>query len=605
MRIYSLLLLMAFASTAMEAKPSVRYHLSMPNPSTHLLEVELTYGNLQAGEQTLDLLLPVWRPGRYMVMDFASGVVSFSAADGRGKPLLWSKIEKSKWRIETNGSSTVTARYTVYADEFGLRTRGLNDGHAFLDGTSAFMYAEKYRHLPLTLTVLPYKNWHVTTGLEGDGKDFTAPDYDYLVDCPVEVGNQKDFKFEVGGIPHILSIYGEGNWNADTLIRDIEKIVRTERNFWGEFPYKKYVFLIHCSPVLGGGTEHINSCVIGTRPFVFRNPDFYHGFLSVVAHEYFHTWNVKQLRPKGMHPYDYTKENYSRELWIAEGTTSYYDDLMMLRAGFQSADKYADGVAGRIQGDRQRPGNAVQPLSEASFDAWVKYWRGNEQAFNTESDYYGKGASVSMLLDLGIRRTSGNKSSLDDVMRKMYSRFPLSGPGYTLDDFRGASEECAGGKMDQFFDDYVYGTKDLPWEEYVGYAGLRVVRKDSTAKPWIGLGTNDAGEKTKVTFVVAGSPAEDAGLNLGDELLALNGLRIRSYDLRERIGDLAPGDSLTLHVFRDESLREFRLKVGKTPVPDYRIEKIQNPSDLQKEIYALWLKTPLSKAAAEDKTGQK
>ena len=299
-----------------------------------------------------------------MVLDFAGGVQEVEAHEGGGSTLSWSKAGKSLWRVQTNGAGSVTLRYKVYANEFNLRTRGLNDEHAFVDGSAVFMYAEQFRGLPVRLTVEPYKEWHVTTGLEGHGKEFSAPDYDYFVDCPLEIGNQHDFEFMVDDVPHVLSIFGEGNWNADTLVRDIAKIVRTEKEFWGEFPYQRYVFLLQCTPSSGGGTEHINSAAMGTRPFVFKSPDGYRGFLGLVSHEFFHTWNVKQLRPRGIHPYDYTKENYSRELWIAEGTTSYFDDLLLIPAGFKTAEKYLEDVASSIQGDRQRPGNSVHFPSE-------------------------------------------------------------------------------------------------------------------------------------------------------------------------------------------------------------------------------------------------
>ncbi len=572
-------------------QPSVHYTLGMSKPSTHLFEVEVAIDGLRSGDSTIDFILPVWRPGRYLVLDFASGVQNFNAADAGGKSLAWQKVEKSLWRVESKGSGKVTVRYTVYANEFYQRTRGLNEDHAFVDGAAVFMYVERFRNNPLSLAIDPFKNWHVTTGLEGDGRRFTAPNYDYLVDCPIEIGTQKDFPFTVEGIPHVLSIFGEGNWNADTLIRDISKIVKTEKDFWGNFPYKRYVFLVHCAPNVGGGTEHINSTIMGTSPFGFKNPDSYRGFLQLVAHEFFHTWNVKQLRPKGIHPYDYTKENYSPELWIAEGTTSYYESVMLLRSGFGTADRFLDNAASGIQGDRQRPGNKVQPLAEASFDAWVKYWRGTEQSYNLESDYYGKGANVSALLDLEIRHRSRTDHSLDEVMRAMYQRFPLSGAGYTLTDFQKVSEEFAGSKLQEFFDKYVYGTASLPWEEELGYAGLQLTARDTTRRPWIGLNTFDAGDKTRISQVIAGSPAEAAGLNIGDELLALNGYRVRTSDLPDRIGQSAEGDEVTLTVFRSDRLREYKVKIGHSTVPSYKIEKVASPTDLQQRVYQSWLRS--------------
>lgn len=587
--VFLLMLLTTLMSNA--GQTSVRYTLGMPKPSNHLFEVSVEFENLSSQEDSIDLVLPVWRPGRYLILDFAGGVERFSASDGNEHRLRWEKVEKSRWRIYTAGSRTLVARYTVYANEFGQRTRGLNDEHAFVDGSAVFMYCERYRRLPVILTVIPFRGWHVTTGLEGRGTEFSAPNYDYFIDCPMEIGTQKDFTFDVDGTPHVLSIFGEGDWNADTLIRDIRTIVHTEKEFWGEFPYHRYVFLLHCTPAEGGGTEHLNSTIMGTGPYVFRNPESYRGFLGLVAHEFFHTWNVKQLRPRGLLPYDYTKENYSRELWVAEGTTSYYGELLLVRAGLIPSASYLDGIAGGIREDRLRPGNSIQPVSESSFDAWIKYWRGTEESYNAESDYYGKGAAVSGVLDLEIRRRSNNARSLDDVMRTMYRKFPLSGTGYTLDDYQRIAEEAAGERLGDVFRMYVYGTAPIPWEQVLSWTGLALVKADSVHKPWLGIGTSDAGDRMRVTRVIAGSPADDAGLDVGDEILALDGNRIRSSTLSDRIGEHKEGDRVKLTLFRDDHLREITVTLHLSPVQNYKVTKKPDAGDLEKRIFSSWTGT--------------
>ena len=572
-------------------QPAVHYKLGMSKPSTHIYEVEVTIDHISKEEKQVDFILPVWRPGRYMVLDFAGGVLEFSAVDAKGKNLEWHKVEKSLWRVESKGVSAVTVRYKVYANEFNLRTRGLNDEHGFVDGAAVFMYVEKYRALPVVLNVEPYKNWHVTTGLEGKGKTFKAPNYDYFVDCPLEIGTQKDFTFEVEKIPHVLSIYGNGNWNADTLTRDLTKIIKTTKELFGDFPYKRYVFLLHCAPNSGGGTEHVNSTIMGTRPFVFNNPDSYRGFLSLVSHEYFHTWNVKQFRPNGITPYDFTKENYTGELWIAEGTTSYFDEVILVRAGLKSADKHLESIASMIQSDRQRPGNKSQSLFESSFDAWVKHARGTPQAYNTETDYYDRGAAVSMLLDLEIRQRTKNTGSLDGVMKTLYRQFPLGGDGYTVLDFKNIVEKISGTDFTQFFNDYVSGTQPLPWEQTLSHCGLTVALKDSAEKPWTGLSTSDTDGRTRVTRVISGSPAYEVGLDVGDEIVSLNGMRARSSDLNDRIAELKKGDSVTLLIFRNDFLKEFKLIIANQQALNYKVYRVSSPDDLQKSIYEQWLAT--------------
>ena len=586
----SFLMVTAMASAQ---NPSIQYTLGMLKPQTHLLEVTILIRGLPGDEKEIDLSLPTWRTGRYVLFDFAGGVQGFSAVDDKNGSLAWEKTDKSTWRIHRRKAPSVTVRYLVYANETGERTRGLNDEHAFVDPASTFMYVKKYDKIPVTLKVEPFGNWHVTTGLDevkGSKNTYSAPSYEHFADCPLEVGTQKDFVFEVEGKPHVLMVYGEGNWDEKKIIPDISKLVKANKEFWGVLPYDRYIFMLHVSPTMGGGTEHINSTIMQTRPFVFKDPGAYKGFLDLVSHEYFHTWNVKQLRPAGITPYQFQNENYLRELWIAEGTTSYYGPLLLLRTGFSTAQEYTNTIAASVQGDKAKPGNREQSLSESSFDAWVKYWRGRQQAFNAESDYYDKGSDVSMLLDLEIRHRSGNKNSLDDVMRAMYKRFPL-GKGYTVDDFQTVSEEKAGSSLKKFFDSFVHGTVQLPWEESLGYAGLQLAPKDTTAKSWLGLAASDMGERTRVWRIAAGSPAEEAGMSINDEIIALNGFRVRAADLTNRIGEMKAGDKIKLTVFREERLREFDVTLRNQEIPSYRITKVKYPTELQRKIYENWLKT--------------
>ena len=574
--------------------PIVEYKLGMSKPTSHLLEVELSVRNLPSGSGGIDFLMPVWRTGRYVLFDFAGGVQEFSAVDVSGATLRWAKTDKSTWHIEKGRSNGVTIRYKVYANEFGERTRGLNEDHAFVDACGVFMYVERYRHLPLTVSVIPYQDWHVTSGLESDPHDklkVLAPNYDVLADSPIEVGHQKDFEFDVDGKKHILMIYGEANYNAETMVKDLTTIVKANKEFWGDLPYQKYVFMLHITTHGGGGTEHINSTIMQTGPGSFKTPANYQGFLGLVSHEYFHTWNVKQLRPKGILPYDYMHENYLKELWVAEGTTSYFDGLLLVRCGLSPASQMVNGLAGTVQYDRQRPGNRIQSLSESSFDAWIKFWKGGQQSFNAESDYYGKGSSVSMLLDLEIRQRSNNNHSLDDVMRALYHRFPLSGKGYTVDDLQKISEEFAGSSFKNFFDNYIHGTTPLDWETTLRYAGLDLQALDSERKPWLGAQTYDQNGKSMVHGILAGSPAYDAGIDIGDEILAINGRRVRSSELQDRIAEFKAGDKVKVTFFRDDVLRELEVTLRLQDVPSYKVVKTANPTPLQKSIYESWLKT--------------
>jgi predicted metalloprotease with PDZ domain len=523
-------------------------------------------------------------------MDFAGGVVRFDAQSADGAPLPWTKTDKSTWRVRTAGSTDLRVRYEVYADEFDLRTRGLDDEHAFVNGTAVFMYSPEYRSRPVELTVLPPAGWHVTTGLDSSAVNhFHAPDYDEFADCPLEIGSQQDFGFDVDGVPHVLSIFGGGNWDPDTLIRDIGKIVRANREFWGNLPYRRYVFLLHCVAGGGGGTEHVNSTIMGTGPFVFRNPDTYRGFLGLLSHEYFHTWNVKQIRPAALvHP-DFQKENYTEELWMAEGTTSYFDGVLLVRAGLSSRERFLEGVAHGVYDDRLRPGNGVQSLAQSGFDAWIKYWRGNREAFNEESDYYEKGAAASLVLDLEIRHATGNARSFADVMRELYMRFPRQGPGYTNADVRSLAREIGGEGMKGVFDSLVNGTGSIDWERVLAYAGLELVASDAAPGVWTGMDFSESGGRVRITRVIAGSPSYVGGLDIGDEVVAMDGVRITASGLGQRLKDFSPGGTIRLAVFRNDRLRDFTVKLEKPRVTPYRVRQMENTTPEQKAILESWL----------------
>lgn len=588
----SLAIALVVASVSFAQQVTPRYTLSMPEPWTHLFHVEVLFENLPAPGTNLELILPVWRTGRYVVFDFAGSVQEFSATDGKGDPIAWEKTDKSTWAIASAGISTVRVNYKVYADEFDMRTKGLNDRYGFVDGTALFMYAEQYRRNPLSLEVKPYGSWHVTTGLDALGNDvnrFTAPDYDHLADCPMFIGNQHDHVFMAGNKSHVLSVLGDGPYNPQDLIGDISAIVEAAKEFWGSLPYERYVFMLHLWSGGGGGTEHINSTIIQMGTFSFSSPRGREGFQSVVAHEFFHTWNVKQIRPRGISPYDYRRENYAREYWIAEGTTSYYTPVILRKAGLRSPGRTLGRLARVIKQDRDRPGHRVQSLGESSFDAWIKFWREHPQSYNSETSYYEKGSMVSLLLDLTIRHHSKNRHSLDDVMRALLKDFPRTGQGYTVEDFRQLCEEQSGVSLEAFFKDYVDGTVPLPWESVLAYAGLEVTAEKAEPTPWLGIMTRERDGASIVTGVIAGSPAYDGGINVNDELIALDGHRVRSGDLPGRIAQKSVGDTARIAVIRDNMLREFSVLLGAHTVPDYTVTAMKNPTALQKEIYEQWL----------------
>ncbi|MBW7888452.1 MAG: M61 family metallopeptidase [Bacteroidetes bacterium] len=594
----SLLFLLLVIMTTTAQHFSIEYSLSMSNPSTHLFEAAMQLNDLPSSK-TVEVKMAAWRTGRYAILDFAGMVQEFSATNEKKEILPWKKIDKETWSVEKKGAKHIIIRYNVYANEFNMRTRELNSEHAFLDPLAVFMYTEQTKNNPLQLTITPYGNWHVTTGLE-QSKDhplvFTAPNFEYFGDCPIEIGNQFDKEFFVEGKKHLISIYGEGNWNADTLVKDFTAIIKANLTFWGALPYNQYIFFLHCQPNAGGGTEHINSTVMGVRPFVFEKRSSYLNFLGLVSHEYFHTWNVKQLRPKAFAPYDFSKENYTEELWLSEGGTSYLDNLILIYAGIEKADSYLAQIPSMAANEKSRYGNSVQPLSESSFDAWIKFWRNRENALNAQSDYYGKGAQFSLLLDLELRHRSKNNTSLQKVMRTMFEQFPKT-KGFINSDFQKMCEKLSGVSLERFFKQYLYGTTPLPWKENLFYAGLELFIKDSSAKKIdAGLLLSSNNGKTIVGNVAPGSPAERAGIEINDELLALNGFRTSSVDFNERISSYKSGDTLQVVLFRNDKIKEISLTLFEFGVSEYGIKKAEHPSELQKTIYESWLQTKWSES---------
>ena len=589
------------SSPLKSAQPKIHYQLSMPKPYSHLLEVDITLSNLD-DDQYLDLLLPAWRPGRYIIFDFAEGIQEFIVSKGensknhtkKNKKLTWTKTHKATWRIETKGAKTLTVSYKVFSNDFALRTRGLNDRHAFVNGAAVFMYAEKYRHSPVTLEIHPYGDWHTTTGLDRvDNKKnlFQAPDYDYFIDCPLEVGQQQDFEFEFNNKKHYLSVAGGGNWQAPQLIERLKKVVATNYEFWGDLPYEHYTFLVHSTPNGRGATEHINSTIMGMKQFSFRTQAGYDEFTRLATHEFFHTWNVKQLRPAGIHPYDYSRENYSKLLWVAEGTTSYYTIMLMRRAGFYSTTKVFDQIVKMITEDRTRPGHRLQSLEQSSYDAWIKYWKKSEHDQNSEVSYYSKGAAVSLLLDLEIRHRSKNRGSLDSVMQQLYKQYPLRGNGFTPENFLDAVEGIGDGDYEDFFSKYVSGTAAIDFAGFLKYAGLKVAEKNiSKDKIELGISTTELNDKIFVKFIRSGSSAYDAGLNAGDELIALNGHKIQStLKLENHLKDFSPEEKIQFTLFREDELRNFEVTLRAPEAPEFTIDYLEDATELQIEIYEDWL----------------
>ncbi|MDT7690265.1 MAG: hypothetical protein QOE46_3024 [Acidobacteriota bacterium] len=581
--------------------PEIAYTVSMTRPHTHLLEVETRLRYSSSSPAAVNLVMPVWTPGSYLVREFERNVQDFAAQDATGRALAWSKVNKNTWRVEPNGARELRVRYSVYANELTVRTSELNDRHAFWNDANILMYPDGFLGAPSTLHVEPFKDWKIATGLPaapGARDTFRAENFDVLYDSPFLVGNFRVVSFEVKGVPHRVVIDGEGNYDAERVRRDVQKIVEAEAALMGEIPYHDYTFLLLLGASGGGGLEHLNSTALTYRRFGFSTADDWRGFYTLAAHEFFHLWNVKRMRPDALGPFDYTQENYTRLLWVAEGITSYYENQFVRRAGLMTDRQYLTTVAHDIQGLQNTPGRLEQSAEESSFDAWIKYYRPDENSINSSVSYYNKGAILGLLLDLEIRRRSNGARSLDDVMRALYNDFYKQGRNYTPEDFQRTAEASAGTSLEDFFRRYVRGREELDYNTALAWVGLRLdTSSDAAGRPapleaYLGATLEQTGERLTVRNVPVGTPAYEQGLNAADQIVAVDGYRATRDFLNARLSDRRPGDQLTLTVFRGDELRTFNFKLGGHASATYRIVPVAPVTDQQKRNYQSWLGAP-------------
>ena len=610
---------MAQAERSPGAAPQIAFTVSMPKPHTHLLEVEVRIkrgpGVPALAEEVL--VMPVWTPGSYLVREFERHVQDFAAIDAAGQALEWEKLNKDSWRVATKGSSDWRATYRVYANELSVRTNELNSDHAFWNNAALLMYLEGFLSSPSTLHILAPQPWKVATGLPiepGPKNTFRAANFDILYDSPVEVSDFKTLSFEVKGVPHRIVIDGEGNYDPEKLRTGVKKIVETEVELMGgEIPYHDYTFILHLRSNTGGGLEHLNSTALGYRRFGFRSAagdevnsaapnaetvPSYRGFLSLVAHEFFHLWNVKRIRPDALGPFDYTKENYTKLLWVAEGITDYYSRVILRRAGVASEKEFLIQNARAFQQLQNTPGRLEMSAEESSFDAWIKFYRPDENSINSQVSYYDKGAILGLLLDLEIRKQSKGAKSLDDVMRYLYTEFYKKNRNYTPKDFQTISEMMAGSSLEPFFAKYVRGREELDYNSALAGAGLRLDTTGgarSVEQAYLGVDVVQEEDRLIVRRVYAGSPAYEQGLNSGDQIIALDNMRANKDFFDARMAEKRPGQLVSLTIFRFDDLSMLPIKLGGRMPPAYQIVPVANPSAEQKMIYQSWLAGPAEK----------
>jgi predicted metalloprotease with PDZ domain len=604
---FILTLLLAFSAIAFAQTAPVRYTVDFDSqPATHMLHMTLEVSGMKA--PTVDVAFPAWSPGAYRITDGWRQVQEFSATDGSGAALRFEKTDKQTWRITRGKDDKVTVRYNLYSPDF-------DEEGAYMRGPSTFMYVVGKAPYPLagpvTLKLNPPAGWKTQTGMESgsEANTYQAPDYDTFIDASIVTGtNWEQTRFDYKGIPHYVVFIGKGNFKKDQITTDVQKIVAELTTMMGVIPYKKYVFFLRARAGNGsGGLEHLNSTDItfsanGTH----TNRANYRRFLFVVAHEYFHLWNVKRIRPSILGPFDYSHEQNTRNLYVSEGMTSYWAAVGLRRSGLWSQEEYYDELATQIGTLQNDAGRKMMSVELSSWDTWGS--GGN--ALNNRIDYYNKGELLGNLFDLEIRHRTQNKRNLLDVFHYLYQNNALPKPGFDEKrGFRNAVEtitrEAAPNDADfgDFFAKYVSGTEEIPWNDYLKYAGLMLEQKPAKTDPWIGINTgrnipsNFPGApptvlpegQIAVTAIHFGSPAEKAGLEVGDTLVALNGQQVNATNYADLLKAQTAGSEIPITVFRRGELKTITVKVETDPTVAFTVKEISNPDAMQKEILSTWL----------------
>ena len=568
---------------------NIKYHVSMPEPQKHLFHVTLEVKNWQ--QEQLNIRMPVWTPGSYLVREYARHVQNLSAHNGSDKKALsYVKNAKNSWLIDTSNNSTITINYQVYAYDLTVRTNHLDETHGFFTGAALFFFIPDYDKIPYQVTIeTPADEWKVTTALpivEGEANTYVAQDFDTLVDSPFEVGIQQRYDFTVEGKTHQWVMWGEGNYDIDRMIADTEKIIKVESQMFGGLPYDNYFFLLHLSAGGFGGLEHKDCCVLNYPRFAFKKKDKYNRFMQLVAHEFFHLWNVKRIRPLGLEKFDYEEENYTTSLWFCEGSTSYYDLILPLRAGIYDRKEFLKLLSKEISLFLNIGGRTIQPLGESSFDAWIKLYRRDSYSNNNQISYYLKGELVTLLLDLMIRNKTNNDRCYDDVMRSMWSKFGKDEIGFTDQQLIDEIETIANCDLEEFFQLYLHTTTELPFNEYFEPFGLVLEAKsEDDPKPYLGIKV----KQQNVTFVDAQSPAAQVGICAGDELLAIDNYKVNSDNLNDRLDNYQEGNTIKLAFFHQEELRIEHVTLAKPQPSGYELKVMSNVTPEQEENLNKWL----------------
>lgn len=599
---------------------NIQYTVNLFNPHAHIFKVTLDINSPDKAGQLLSL--PAWIPGSYMIRDFAKNIINIKAISNN-KPIKLEKLDKSTWKAEAT-SSPITIEYEVYAWDLSVRSAHYDMTHAFFNGTSLFLMPHGFENEGLNLNIVnstdtKFSNWSVTTSLSKKNIDkksfgiYQANNYDDLIDHPVEIGTHSEFSFTVENKPHRMALTGIHRANNKRLINDLTSICQTHCTLFGELPkLDEYIFLVMVTGDGYGGLEHRSSTSLmcsrddlplHTQP---KEPDEkYRNFLGLCSHEYFHTWNIKRIKPEVFLPYDLTTESYTRQLWAFEGITSYYDELALVRSKVISVDSYLELLGQTITRVLRGKGRFNQSIAESSFEAWTKFYKQDESAPNTIVSYYAKGALLALCLDLTVRKKTANKKSLDDVMRHLWLNYGKKSIGVPEGEIEKIAGEISGSDLTGFFENYLYGVEELPLESLLSDMGISFNLRATTSvddkggkellnnntQSLVSFGArfveNNYG--AKITQIFSDESAELAGLSAGDVVIAINNLQVNKSTINKIINDYQEGDELTVHAFRRDELVKFNLKLKAAELTTCYLQANKEANDNETKQQNEWL----------------
>jgi len=608
-------------AVAQDQPLKLKYWLAMSHPNSHLFEVTIEVGlPADAKLGSLDFQMPKWSPGRYAVFDFAKNVQEVQAGslclpsfECEQIILPVTRVDDQTWRVQVGGFRLIDnikrlrLTYKVFANDLSGTFSELDSRHANFNGGCVFMYIVNHKQDPVSLSINPPKGWRIVNGRTEikDQSEWQFPNWDIMTDTPTEIApDWTEDDFRVDGRQYHVVVHSLGNEGGKrpALVRDIEQIVKAETAMWGAPEFDSYTFLIHFAADghSSDGMEHLTSTQI-IVPGGLADPGMYEDALDAIAHEFFHVWNVKRLRPIELGPWDFTRPANTRGLWIAEGITNYYGHLMQRRAGLWTDAELLSTLSRQITEVENSPGSRLMSAEESSLSAPFIDDAPHAQKTNlanTSISYYPKGEVLGLVLDLLIRGKTGGRASLDDVMRRMYEEFYLKSPnatyylrgrGYRPEDFERMVSEVSGADMSDFFKRYVRGVDSPPYEEMFAQVGLRFVREPRQP---VSLGIS-ADESDKANFTIGGvrpdSPAAEAGLEVGDKVLFFGGRKLTPTNFVRLLGRYKPGDRVALIVQRDARTLRVSITLGEPQILNYRIEEMKDAPVETKALRAAWL----------------